>query len=233
MATKKVLPIRCEGTLLPLSELQPFQGTLKILYEKQYQKLRQSLETYGIRFPIFYWEHKGVKYTLDGHQRIFVLQKMIEDGWELKGGKVPTVGVEAKTEQEAKQLILIAASQYAYITPEGLYEFLKTEGLDFGDIRGTLELPSLNLDAFAFGWMSEAQPANSVDEHYIGLPQYDNENQKWYKTLIVHFENQDEVDEFSKMIGQLITPHTKSVNFRLRERKDLTEEGWVAGGQQA
>src|SRR3990167_4964612 len=77
--------------LLKLSELQQIQGSLKSLSEKEYAKLKKSIEENGFDVPFFVWIPtknemvniegeqvqiiKGKKYSLDGNQRSRVLTK--------------------------------------------------------------------------------------------------------------------------------------------------------------
>jgi DNA modification methylase len=148
----QIIPVRCGGDLLPLGALEPFQGELKSLDKKSYKKLRANLELYGIRFPVFIWRHEGHVYTIDGHQRALVLKDMISDGWILADGAIPVVEIEADSEAEAKQLILLATSQYGRTNPDALYEFLHAAEIDFQQIKAYLDVPGINLERFEAGY---------------------------------------------------------------------------------
>lgn len=148
----QIIPIRCGGDFLPLAELEPFQGELKSLDKKSYKRLRANLESYGIRFPVFIWRHEGHTYTIDGHQRALVLKDMIADGWVLIDNEIPVVEIQADSEQEAKQLILLATSQYGKTNPDALYEFLHAAEIDFEQIKTYLDVPGINLERFEAGY---------------------------------------------------------------------------------
>lgn len=47
--------------------------------------------------------------------------------------------------------------------------------------------------------------------YWKGMPEFEQEANKPYKTLYVHFESQEDFDEFSNLIGQKLTSKTKSI----------------------
>lgn len=139
----KKISIRCKGTsAIPLESLQNFQGNLKDLKEPEYRKLRKSIEKYGFRFPIFVWK----EFILDGHQRIFTIKKMIEEGFSIDA--IPVVEIEAENEREAKHLVLLISSRYGHVTDDGLYEFIMTSELDFSELRDEIDLPEIDFKRF-------------------------------------------------------------------------------------
>ena len=117
---KKEIPITCEGTqYMPINQLENFQENLKELKEVNYNKLKKVIEKYGFSFPVFVWNNK----IIDGHQRIFVIKKMMEEGYTI--GDIPVVNIQARNEREAKEKILLAIAEYGTVTDEGLYEFIE------------------------------------------------------------------------------------------------------------
>ena len=50
-------------------------------------------------------------------------------------------------------------------------------------------------------------------EHWKGMPEFIQEKQEPFKKLIVRFDSQEDVDKFADLIGQKITPKTKSIWF--------------------
>lgn len=156
------IAVNCNAPLVPLKELTPFQGSLKTLTKENYNKLRESINRHGIAFPFVYWEHEGVKYILDAHQRKRVLEGLIADGHELEGGMVPAVAVAAPDEAKAKELVLLAASQYGEVTDEGLYEFLHTAELNFDSIKEVLEFPAVDLRLFGRSYYDEPLPPSEL-----------------------------------------------------------------------
>jgi hypothetical protein len=98
--------------------LKDFQGNLKELSEKHYNKLKKSIEK-QFDFPFFVWkDSKNVCWIFDGHQRHRVLTKEAATPYEL-----PCVFIDAKNQKEAKKKLLALNSQYGTMTKEGFDEF--------------------------------------------------------------------------------------------------------------
>ena len=135
----KVIKITCKGSgVIPLDQLQNFQGNLKTLDKSALEKLKRSLLKYGFSFPVFVWG----KEILDGHQRIFAAKDLIKSGYTI--GKIPVVEIEAKNKKEAGEKLLILNSEYGKKTNEGILSFLD----DFEVIPDLdiLEIPSIDFD---------------------------------------------------------------------------------------
>lgn len=102
---------------VPVSSLEPFQGALKDLSEREYNKLKKSMLEEGIFVPFFVWNQNGRTRILDGHQRDTV---MITEHWEMD---VPVIWIFARDEEHAKKRLLLISSQYGHITQEGWDSF--------------------------------------------------------------------------------------------------------------
>lgn len=140
--TAKTVKINCKGSgLCELSKLKIIQGELKTLSPENEGKLRKRIEQYGFDAPFFVWRNK----ILDGTQRKIVLDKMVEDGWTLPGGKVPICQIKAKNLNDAKQRLLGYVSQYGKLDSNGLDVFLK--GIEVPDL-GTIDLPDFDFEKF-------------------------------------------------------------------------------------
>lgn len=148
----KKIEITCKTSLnIPITDIAEFQGNLKELSKDSFERLKASLLKYGYTFPCFVWKHSGTGgwVTIDAHQRNRVCRMLIEDGYEIgKGNEVPCVEIMAKDEKEAKEKILLAASQYARITSEGLFEFLHDAGLELDMVEPVLDLPNIDFKDF-------------------------------------------------------------------------------------
>ena len=127
---------------LPIDRLLEFQGNLKRLTQKNREKLMASILEKGFIAPIFVWDDAGEYRLLDGHQRLKTLLWMRERGWDIP--MLPVDIIEADNEQDAKEKLLLIASQYGDFTTDGYKEFaegldLYTESVRLSD--GTFELP--------------------------------------------------------------------------------------------
>jgi len=114
---------------IPITDLLPTQGDLKDLSDKNYKKLKNTIEKRGFSVPVYVWEDsKGIKHLLDGHQRRRVLET---EGWN---EPIPYLKVPAKDLQEAMARLLEITSQYGTITQEGIDEFISKYELPEADV---------------------------------------------------------------------------------------------------
>lgn len=125
---------------IPIADLLPSQGDLKDLTEKNYKKLKSTIEKRGFSVPVYIWENEqGIKYLLDGHQRQRVL---ITEGWN---EPVPYLKIPAKNMQEAMARLLEITSQYATITQEGIDEFIGKYELSEAEVYEATSFDALKI----------------------------------------------------------------------------------------
>ena len=95
------IKITCNGSrYIEIGKLKNFQGNLKELSEKEFEKLRKSILKHGFSFPVFVWKNN----ILDGHQRIFVTNRLLNEGYTIKD--IPIVDIDAKDRTEAAEKLL-------------------------------------------------------------------------------------------------------------------------------
>lgn len=143
---EKTIRVTCEGAaLVPLEQLEEFQGTLKNLSQENYLKLRDSLIQHGFTAPCFVWRDGEHKRILDAHQRIRVLRRMIaEEGYTLQGGAAPVAWIDADNEQEARRKVFLFISQYGETSYEQVYEFASMAGVDLQDLVNFASIPDID-----------------------------------------------------------------------------------------
>lgn len=135
---------------VPVTALEPFQGNLKELTAREYNKLKKSLQENGVIVPFFVWQETGK--LLDGHQRQRVFMR---EGWHVD---VPVVYISAENVQDAKRKLLVISSQYGKVTQDGWDEF--TFDLDDDWLHDTVQFDAL---PFVFNISPDFEPV-SMDE---------------------------------------------------------------------
>jgi hypothetical protein len=126
--------------LVDISELIPFQGKLKSLSGVNFEKLKAGIIRRGFSFTVHIWENAGKKFILDGHQRIAVLTGMRKQGYHIP--PITCAFVKAQDFHEAKDLVLLAVSQFGKLDEEGFHEFTANENFDFT----VYDFPDLTFD---------------------------------------------------------------------------------------
>jgi len=196
----KKIPLRCKGEkLVPIEKVQAFQGNLKELDKKAFKQLRALIVKLGWIAPVFVWKDKqGVYNLLDGHQRMFVIRKMIADE-KFVFEHVPINVIDATNKKEAAETLLAIDSRFAKITDEGLYGFVHE-----------FDIPEDILEDFCFPEMGLSLFEDiDYDEAWEGMPEFDQKDKTAFQSIHIHFKNQDGVDKFAELIGQAITEKTR------------------------
>lgn len=151
--------IACEGAaLLELDELVEFQGDLKTLSKKNYEKLKKEILETGVGFPFRIWRNEGQAFIIGGHQTKRMLLRMRdEEGYQIP--RLPVSFVEARDRQEAKRRVLQDIAQYGQIDRQGLYEFIYNSEIDFKMVETNFELPNLDMESFKFEYFKDPEPS--------------------------------------------------------------------------
>ncbi len=135
------IKITCESNgLMPIAELDNFQGDLKTLDDESFKKLKGSIVKYGFSFPIFVWGGN----ILDGHQRLKAVKSLIDEGYTLDKDLLPVDRIEAKNEKEAAEKLLLINSRYAKIDQGGFDLFVENFDLDIADLSDMLDIPEVD-----------------------------------------------------------------------------------------
>lgn len=68
-----------------------------------------------------------------------------------------------------------------------------------------------------------------IDEHWQDMPDYgDPDEEKPYRSIMVHFETEEAVDDFIKIMGQKITDKTKYIWHPEKKKRDLKKMKYVS-----
>lgn len=129
---EKIIKIECRGAaLIPLEELEEFQGNLKKITRANLDKLKRRIMK-SFDAPIHVWERPdGSKKILDGHQRRKALRELSDEGYEIP--PLPVDYIYAKDEKEARQKLLGITSQYGEFEMEELGEWMRELDADDAD----------------------------------------------------------------------------------------------------
>lgn len=207
---------------LPIHMLEPLQGELKTLSEKNKIKLKNSILEHGFSYPIFVWESEEDNkiYILDGHQRRLVLLEFKEEGYSIP--QIPVYFIPADNLNDAKSKLLAAASHFGEFNPEGVHAFI--QDLDFN--LDTVEIPFLEFasiipeDETTTVKEHERKIPNNAEEEWTGMPEFEQPDKTSFRHVIVHFDSHEDAADFFEKIGQSGTEKTKSIWYPEKERMD-------------
>lgn len=66
------------------------------------------------------------------------------------------------------------------------------------------------------------------ERHWQNMPEFQQADKAAQRQIIVSFDDDEQVREFAKLIGQTITKKTKSVWFKERQRNNMTDLFWTS-----
>lgn len=155
-----MIEIKCTTKdYLSLEQMNPLQGELKTLTEKNYQKLKGQLIDEGFIAPFLVWKKNDEYFILDGHQRFYVLVKLKEQGIKIPE-KFPVVLVEAENYRQACKRVLAISSQYGTMTDKGLKKFILDAEIDAIDVIEQFEFDVIDFEK----WTDEQDEKDSDDD---------------------------------------------------------------------
>ena len=73
---------------------------------------------------------------------------------------------------------------------------------------------------------AEEYTYNSINEHWQDMPEYIQQKKEPYHKVIVRFENEKDLQEFSSLINQKITSKTKSIWHPKKSHWGLEKRFW-------
>lgn len=120
------------NTTIDYSTLVDLQGNFKDLETEKFVKLVRSFLEKGFFAPLFVWRNKDVNYTFDGHQRHRVLKSI-----NAYPKQLPCVFIQASSEKDAKEKLLLLNGQYSKVTKDGFDEFIASAGIEFDFLNDT------------------------------------------------------------------------------------------------
>ena len=171
-----------------IDKLKPAKYNPRQITTKQYKDLKDSITKFGLVDPIIVNKDLTV---IGGHQRLKVCK-------ELNFTEVKCVVVDLSKQEERELNIRLNKNTGAFDMDILANEFDFDNLVDWGFRHVDL---GLNIDKI------------DANEEWEGMPEFDNEDLTPHKQLIISFNNDDDIQEFAKLIDQKITEKTKSLWF--------------------
>ena len=160
-----------------------------------------SLEQYGWQQPIVTDSENVV---IAGHTRLLAAQRL-----EMK--TVPVVIASDLTPEQVKAY-RIADNRLAR---EAVWneDLLRTELNELAD--SNFDLLFTGFDTHELMRLCDAVDIQTgktdANEEWTGMPEYSSSDETSFKRLIIHFKNQQDVDDFAKLIKQTLAEKTMSI----------------------
>jgi hypothetical protein len=185
--------------LVSTAKLIPYARNSRVHSEEQVAQIASSIQEWGFTVPILIDEQNVL---IAGHGRLLAAQKLELD-------KVPVM--VAKGWSEAQTRAYVIADNKLTENSTWDEELLKVE------IK-QLEIDSFDLSKLGFGidemtelFLDKEFGKTDAFDEWQDMPEYDNDDIKYYRSFKVNFNNQEDVDLFIEKTGMRITENTRSI----------------------
>jgi len=103
-----------------------------------------------------------------------------------------------------------------------------TETSEYDNFVGKKEsLPGTLSDVFGDDLVQENTDDKLWKKHWVGMPEYSQDDNPTYKTLYVHFRSEEDYRAFGKLINQNISVKTKSIWYPKLDRVKNALMRWI------
>ena len=232
--SKKTAETVLDVRLVPLADLKPNPMNARTHPRGQIEQIKAAIIEFGFTTPIIAdLDDGGI--IAAGHGRRIALTELIAagetirlpSGRELPAGMVPVLDCSGWSEDQRRAYTL-ADNKLAELSGWD-EELLKIE-LTFLDSQSmNLSLTGFN-DAEIAKLLADDEPGDDdqTATEWNGMPEFDQKDKTAFRSIPVHFKDQEAVDKFAELIGQKITDKTRFVWFPEIEIETYADKRYVA-----
>jgi hypothetical protein len=195
------------------ADLVPYANNSRLHDETQLGQLVASINEFGFTNPVLLDGANGI---IAGHGRVMAANVL---GLET----VPTIELQHLTDEQ-KAAYVIADNKLAQ-NAKWDDEILRLELQSLSD--ADYDLSILGFDEASLSRLLDVAKTADAFEEYNQAIEYENKNAGPYKSLIVHFENEQDVDNFKHLIKQNFSNSAKYIYHPLQIRKETESKRYV------
>ena len=203
--------------------MKHYEHNPRQITKKEFADLRDSLRKFG--------DLSGIVHNLNSDEIISGNQRM--EVFDIKAAQIEIV--ERREEPDAQGTVATGwvhwqGSRYAYRAvmwderqaKEANIRANKAGGSwDFDVLANAFDVPELIEGGFMPYQLGIPGDPNDPEAEWKGMPEFEQEDKTAYKTIHVHFDRQEDVDNFSKLVNQTITDKTNNIWFPYKQKADL------------
>jgi hypothetical protein len=196
-----------------LGDLKPWADNPRMSTKAQARRLLQSFDKFGQVQTVAIDPDCNV---LDGHQRLSALLTIHGPDYELDARQASRELSDAERRELVVSLHAGAVGSWDWNAISGWNsEELQSWGMDGDALR------QWNLDALNLREMLGSDTPIDYQKEWEGMPEFEQEEIKVYKTIKMHFKNKFDYEEFAELIDQPLTEKTISIYYPRQEDENL------------
>jgi len=175
--------------------LLPYAQNARTHSAEQVAQLVASIKEFGWTNPLLIDEHNQL---IAGHGRLLAAKQMNDE-------LVPCIVVDNLTDLQRRALII--ADNKLALNSGWDFEMLRLEISELKNAEA-----NLNVLGFSESELSNLLlGSNDANAEWRGMPEFDQQDKMAYRTIKVHFKDQDAVNRFAKIVRQKITEETRYI----------------------
>ena len=186
-----------------LEKLIPYVNNARTHSEGQVDQIAASIREFGFTNPVLIDANNTI---IAGHGRVLASKK-------LEMTEVPCIRLDYLSDVQRKAYIL--ADNKIALNAGWNDDLLK---LEFTELKDVFDLTLTGFNLFEINTIFDEK--NDIQAEWDNMPEYDNDDKTAFRSVIVHFENNDDAAEFFSLIGQGHTDKTKSIWYPEQENMD-------------
>ena len=196
-------------SMIKLSTLKPNEKNPRHISEKHLANLAKSIKDNPLFMELRPIIVDNNNVIIGGNQRFnackYLEMKTIPDSWVKKAGKL--------TKKQIKDFVVVDNSPKGM---SGIWDYMILQ-----DEYTLEELQDLQLEEFI---LDELEPKLDTTEEFTDMPDFTQDKQGIYKTLGVYFDNEEDYNEFSRIIGIKLTNKTKSIWYPEKDQDQMDRD---------
>lgn len=216
--------------LTDVDDLKPYARNARKHSAEQVEQIIASIDEFGWTNPIL--EDAGE--IVAGHGRWAAATAIYERGGRIKlpngatipANTVPTLDCSGWSDERRRAYILADNRIAEGATWDN--DLLRAE-LVFLEEEGAFDIGSIGFtEADLAKLLADPASGNEVENEWAGMPEFNQQDRKAFRSLALHFPDQDAVDKFAALISQKITPKTRFVWFPEIEIERYADKRYTA-----
>lgn len=219
---------------LPISTLVQHADNPRRIDDDGLEGLKQSLTDLPAMMevrPIVVSNRTGQNVVLCGNQRFLAAKAL---GWT----EITAIVTDQFTDAEEREIIIKDNTHFGDWDGDKLFEKWNLDSVvEWGVPQSVIDSWQEAADSFreSFevdeykpeGDNSKSGKPNDPNAEWVGMPEYEHENQESWKRLIVHFANKNDYERFSEIVNQKnMTESTRFIWFPEQEEKKQAHLRW-------
>lgn len=187
-----------------VEELIPYFNNPRAHSKEAVDKMCVSITDFGFRIPVLVKYSDDGPEVIDGHLRL-------KAAMQLGMTDVPTLDASDMTDAQVRafRIMVNRSVEWAEWDDEKLLEEMQliAEG-EFGEADRLAALTGFG-QAEVDAIFTQGEGDVDIEGEWAGMPEFEQENKHAFRSLAVHFKDQEAIDAFAKVVGHVITDKTR------------------------